>query len=174
MLVALSAAMLLPAAADALSGSPNWKSFLVASAISCGSGAALSLRARCRLTGGLSVRQAFLLTPFAWTTLVLFGAIPLYISDYAQLKDSFTNAFFESMSGLTTTGATVIVSLDVAPPGILLWRALLQWLGGIGIVLISVVMLPFLRIGGMQLFRSESSDRSAKLLPSMRALMGRI
>ena len=75
-------------------------------------------------TGGLTVRQAFLRTPLAWTTLVLFGALPLYISDYAQLKDSFTNAFFESMSGLTTTGATVIVGLDTAPPGILLWRAL--------------------------------------------------
>src|SRR5918998_1932356 len=146
MLVALSAAMLLPAAADALSGSPNWKAFLVASAISCGSGAALSLRARCRLTGGLSVRQAFLLTPFAWTTLVLFGALPLYISDYAQLKDSFTNAFFESMSGLTTTGATVIEGLDAAPPGILLWRALLQWMGGIGIIGTAVAILPALTV----------------------------
>jgi len=115
------------------------------------------------------LRQAFLLTPFAWTTLVLFGAIPLYISDYAQLKDSFTNAFFESMSGLTTTGATVIVGLDAAPPGILLWRALLQWLGGV---------LPALGVGGMQLFRTESSDRSEKVMPRVReiatAVWGRI
>jgi trk system potassium uptake protein len=170
MLVALSAAMLLPAAADALSGSPNWKAFLVASAISCGSGAAVSLPARCRLTGGLSVRQAFLLTPFAWTTLVLFGAIPLYISDYAQLKDSFTNAFFESMSGLTTTGATVIVGLDAAPPGILLWRALLQWLGGIGIIGVAIAILPALGVGGMQLFRTESSDRSEKVMPRVREI----
>src|SRR5215211_2459355 len=129
MLVALSAAMLLPAAADGLAGNPDWRAFLLGSPITFACGAGLVYATRCRLTGGLTVRQAFLLTPLAWTTLVLFGALPLYISDYAQLKDSFTNAFFESMSGLTTTGATVIVGLDTAPPGILLWRALLQWLG---------------------------------------------
>ena len=170
MLVALSAAMLLPATADALVGSPNWKSFLLAGMITFASGAGLSRWARCRLTGGLSVRQAFLLTPVAWTTLVVFGAIPLYISDYAQLKDSFTNAFFESMSGLTTTGATVIVGLDAAPPSILLWRALLQWLGGIGIIGVAVAILPALGVGGMQLFRTESSDRSEKVMPRVREI----
>jgi trk system potassium uptake protein len=170
MLVALSAAMLLPAAADALAGSPNWQSFLIAGLITFAFGAGLSRGARCRLVAGLSLRQAFLLTPFAWTTLVLFGAIPLYISDYAQLKDSFTNAFFESMSGLTTTGATVIVGLDAAPPGILLWRALLQWLGGIGVIGVAVAVLPALGVGGMQLFRTESSDRSEKVMPRVREI----
>ena len=111
---------------------------------------------RCRLSGGLTLRQAFLLTPVAWTTIALFGALPLYISDYAQLRDSFTNAFFESVSGLTTTGATVIVGLDDAPHGILLWRALLQWLGGIGIIGVAIAILPALGVGGMQLFRTES------------------
>src|SRR5687768_11745095 len=100
MLLGLSAAMLLPAAADALAGSPNWKAFLLAGLITFVFGAALSRWARCRLSGGLTVRQAFLLTPFAWATLVVFGAIPLYISDHAQLTDNFTNAFFETMSGL--------------------------------------------------------------------------
>jgi trk system potassium uptake protein TrkH len=170
MLVALSGAMLLPAAVDALAGSPNWRSFLIAGSITFALGAGLSRWARCRLVGGLSLRQAFLLTPFAWTTLVLFGAIPLYISDYAQLKDSFTNAFFESMSGLTTTGATVIVGLDAAPPGILLWRALLQWLGGIGVIGVAVAVLPALGVGGMQLFRTESSDRSEKVMPRVREI----
>ena len=117
MLVALSAAMLLPAAADALAGSPNWQSFLIAGLITFAFGAGLSRWARCRLVAGLSLRQAFLLTPFAWTTLVLFGAIPLYISDYAQLKDSFTNAFFESMSGLTTTGGARALARTAADRG---------------------------------------------------------
>jgi trk system potassium uptake protein TrkH len=122
------------------------------------------------LSGGLTLRQAFLLTPVSWTTIALFGAIPLYISDYAQLRDSFTNAFFESTSGLTTTGATVIVGLDAAPHGILLWRALLQWLGGIGIIGVAIAILPTLGVGGMQLFRTESSDRSEKVMPRVREI----
>jgi trk system potassium uptake protein len=170
MLVALSAAMLLPAAADAFAGSSNWRAFLLGGLTTFVFGAGLSRWARCQLVGGLSLRQAFLLTPVAWTTLVLFGAIPLYISDYAQLKDSFANAFFESMSGLTTTGATVIVGLDEAPSGILLWRALLQWLGGIGVIGVAVAVLPALGVGGMQLFRTESSDRSEKVMPRVREI----
>jgi trk system potassium uptake protein len=162
--------MLLPAAADGLAGNPDWRAFLLGSPITFACGAGLVYATRCRLTGGLTVRQAFLLTPLAWTTLVLFGALPLYISDYAQLKDSFTNAFFESMSGLTTTGATVIVGLDTAPPGILLWRALLQWLGGIGIIGVAIAILPALGVGGMQLFRTESSDRSEKVMPRAREI----
>src|SRR5829696_7137549 len=170
MLVALSAAMLLPAAADGLAGNPDWRAFLLGSPITFACGAGLVYATRCRLTGGLTVRQAFLLTPFAWTTLVIFGAIPLYISDYAQLKDNFTNAFFEAMSGLTTTGSTVIVGLDKAPPGVLLWRALLQWLGGIGIIGVAIAILPTLGVGGMQLFRTESSDRSEKVMPRVREI----
>jgi trk system potassium uptake protein TrkH len=106
----------------------------------------------------------------AYTTLVLFAALPLYISDYAQLENNFTNAFFESMSGLTTTGATVIVGLDKAPKGLLLWRALLQWLGGIGIIGVAIAVLPALGVGGMQLFRTESSDRSEKVMPRVREI----
>ncbi|WP_230532076.1 TrkH family potassium uptake protein [Microvirga roseola] len=170
MLIALSAAMLLPVAVDLIDGDPDWKAFLIASIITFACGAVLMRTTRCRLSGGLTVRQAFLLTPVAWTTVALFGAIPLYISDYAQLRDSFTNAFFEAMSGLTTTGATVIVGLDTAPQGILLWRALLQWLGGIGIIGVAIAILPALGVGGMQLFRTESSDRSEKVMPRVREI----
>src|ERR671910_1983502 len=170
MLIALSAAMLLPLGADALAGNPNWRAFLIASAMTFACGAGLFHTTRCRLSGGLTLRQAFLLTPVAWTTIALFGAIPLYISDYAQLRDHFTNAFFESVSGLTTTGATVIVGLDDAPKGILLWRALLQWLGGIGIIGVAISILPALGVGGMQLFRTESSDRSEKVMPRVREI----
>jgi trk system potassium uptake protein TrkH len=170
MLLALAAAMLLPAALDALTGDRNWWAFLIGSGITFSCGAGLTHMTRCRLSGGLTLRQAFLLTPVAWTTIALFGAIPLYISDYAQLRDSFTNAFFESMSGLTTTGATVIVGLDDAPHGILLWRALLQWLGGIGIIGVAIAILPALGVGGMQLFRTESSDRSEKVMPRVQEI----
>ncbi len=170
MLLALAAAMLLPAGVDALTGDPDWRAFLVGSGITFACGATLTHVTRCRLSGGLTLRQAFLLTPVAWTTIALFGAIPLYISDYSQLRDSFTNAFFESVSGLTTTGATVIVGLDDAPQGILLWRALLQWLGGIGIIGVAISILPALGVGGMQLFRTESSDRSEKVMPRVQEI----
>jgi trk system potassium uptake protein TrkH len=86
------------------------------------------------------------------------------------LENNFTNAFFEAMSGLTTTGATVIVGLDKAPQGLLLWRALLQWLGGIGIIGVAIAVLPALGVGGMQLFRTESSDRSEKVMPRVREI----
>jgi trk system potassium uptake protein TrkH len=170
MLLALAAAMLLPAGVDALTGDPDWRAFLIGSLITFAFAATLTHVTRCRLSGGLTLRQAFLLTPVAWTTIALFGAIPLYISDYAQLRDHFTNAFFESVSGLTTTGATVIVGLDDAPKGILLWRALLQWLGGIGIIGVAISILPTLGVGGMQLFRTESSDRSEKVMPRVREI----
>src|SRR5687767_14946218 len=169
-LLAVAAAMLLPAGVDALTGDPDWRVFLIGSGITFACAAALTQVTRCRLSGGLTLRQAFLLTPVAWTTIALFGAIPLYISDYSQLRDHFTNAFFESVSGLTTTGATVIVGLDDAPKGILLWRALLQWLGGIGIIGVAISILPALGVGGMQLFRTESSDRSEKVMPRVREI----
>jgi trk system potassium uptake protein len=170
MLLALAAAMLLPAAVDVLTGDSDWRAFLTGSVITFVCGAGLTRMTRCRLSEGLTLRQALLLTPVSWTTIALFGAIPLYISDYSQLRDSFTNAFFESMSGLTTTGATVVVGLDVAPQGILLWRALLQWLGGIGIIGVAIAILPALGVGGMQLFRTESSDRSEKVMPRVREI----
>jgi trk system potassium uptake protein TrkH len=170
MLLALSLAMLLPALLDLTTGDTNWRSFLIGSGVTFVGGAGLSLATRCRLSAGLTLRQSFVLTPLAYTTLVLFAALPLYMSDYAQLKDNFTNAFFESMSGLTTTGATVIVGLDAAPKGLLLWRALLQWLGGIGIVGVAIAILPALGVGGMQLFRTESSDRSEKVMPRVREI----
>src|SRR3712207_2266745 len=168
MLLALAAAMLVPALLDLVTEDPNWKSFLFGSGVTFACGAGLAYVTRCRLSGGLTLRQSFLLTPLAYTALVLFAALPLYISDYAQLENNFTNAFFEAMSGLTTTGATVIVGLDKAPQGLLLWRALLQWLGGIGIIGGGIGILPALWVGGMQLFRPEASDRPPESMPPVR------
>ncbi|MEE8372059.1 MAG: TrkH family potassium uptake protein, partial [Sphingomonadales bacterium] len=119
----------------------------------------------------IDVRQAFLLTTFSWVVTAAFGALPFMFSD---LGLTYTDAFFESMSGVTTTGSTVIVGLDDAPPGILLWRALLQWMGGIGIIVMAVAVLPMLQVGGMQLFRMESSDTSEKILPRAAQFAGAI
>lgn len=170
MLIALSVAMLVPAIADIAAGNTDWQAFVFSSGITLCAGLALFFGFRCRLPNGLTLRQAFILTPMAWTCIALFGSAPLYLSDYAQLRDSFTNAFFESMSGLTTTGSTVMVGLDQAPPGVLLWRAILQWLGGIGLVATAIAILPALGVGGMQLFRTESSDRSEKVMPRVREI----
>ena len=110
----------------------------------------------------LKVREAFLLTTFIWIATSLFAALPIY---WSSVNLGFINSWFEAVSALTTTGATIMDDLDHAPKGILLWRSILQWLGGTGIVLMALTILPILRIGGMQLFRSEFSDRSEKILP---------
>ncbi|GGK45484.1 TrkH family potassium uptake protein [Salinarimonas ramus] len=170
MLLALSAAMLIPAAFDLFARNEDWRAFALSSAVTAAFGAGLVSISRTKLAGGLTLRQAFVLTPLTWLTVALFAALPLYFSDYAQLRDSFTNAFFEAVSGLTTTGATVIVGLQDAPPGVLIWRALLQWMGGIGIIATAIAILPALGVGGMQLFRTESSDRSEKVLPRVREI----
>lgn len=105
-------------------------------------------------------REAFLLTVLVWIVLPLFAAIP-----FIGVGMSFTDAIFESVSGLTTTGATVMDKLDSRPRGILLWRAILQWIGGVGIIVTAIAILPMLRVGGMQLFKLESSDVSGKFMP---------
>lgn len=170
MLLALAAFMLLPAAVDAAHGHPDWKPFATAS-LGLLAGAGLLFRAtRCPLKGGLTLRQAFVLTPLSWAAITACAAIPFYLSLHPGLGGSVTNAYFEAVSGLTTTGATVVTGLDHAPPGILLWRSLLQWLGGIGIIATALAILPALGVGGMQLFRTESSDRSEKVLPRARQI----
>ncbi len=105
----------------------------------------------------INSRQAFILTTLSWLVLTAASALPFAFSD---LDMSYTDAFFEAMSGISTTGSTVIVGLDSAPQGILLWRALLQWLGGIGIIVMAIAVMPMLRVGGMQLFRMENLDKS--------------
>ena len=113
----------------------------------------------------LDLQQAFLLTVLSWLSIAIFGCLPFMFSD---LSLSFIDSFFESMSGITTTGSTIISNLDNAPKGILLWRAILQWLGGIGIIVMAITILPLLNIGGMQLFRMEGSDTTEKILPKTR------
>jgi len=110
----------------------------------------------------LNLQQAFLLTALSWLSIAIFGSIPFLLS---TLNLSFVDAFFESMSGITTTGSTIIANLDSVPKSILIWRSILQWLGGIGIIVMAITVLPLLNVGGMQLFRMESSDTTEKILP---------
>jgi len=113
----------------------------------------------------LNLQQAFLLTTLSWLSIAIFGCLPFMLT---TLDLTFVDAFFESMSGITTTGSTIITTLDSVPKSILIWRAILQWLGGIGVIVMAITILPLLNIGGMQLFRTEGSDTTEKILPKTR------
>ena len=161
LLSTLAFGMCVPAIVDAFFGNPDWQVFAVSAAVTLFVGITMTLTSNTRGVK-LNVRQAFVMTTLSWLAITFFASLPFAFS---ELQLSFTDAFFEAMSGVTTTGSTVITNLDRAPPGILLWRALLQWLGGIGIIVMAIAVMPILRVGGMQLFRMESSDASEKALP---------
>jgi trk system potassium uptake protein TrkH len=159
-------AMIVPATMNWLGGSPTPEPFSIAAAFALGVGGLFVLANR-GVDMSLTLRQAYLLTFLAWLAVPMVGALPLCFS---ELQLSYTDAFFETMSGVTTTGSTVLVGLDTMPRSILLWRALMQWLGGVGIIVMAIAILPWLRSGGMQLFRAESSDRHDKPMPRLAAI----
>ncbi|MEK9678988.1 MAG: potassium transporter TrkG, partial [Rhodospirillaceae bacterium] len=161
LLTTLAVVMIIPALVDLVAGNHDWQVFAVSSGLTLFIGVSLALTSRSG-KARLSVRQAFIITTLSWLVLTIFASLPFAFS---VLDMSVTDAFFEAMSGITTTGATVLTDLQNVPPGILLWRALLQWLGGIGIIVMALAILPVLRVGGMQLFRMESSDPSEKAMP---------
>ena len=115
----------------------------------------------------LNLQQAFLLTSLSWLSIAIFGSLPFFFS---SLQLSITDSLFESMSGITTTGSTIIINLNDSPKGILLWRALLQWLGGIGIIVMAITLMPIMNVGGMQLFKISSNDASEKILPKSKEI----
>ena len=119
----------------------------------------------------LNLQQAFLLTALSWLSIAIFSSLPFLFSN---MNFSFTNAFFESMSGITTTGSTIIANLDEMPKGILLWRAILQWLGGIGIIVMAITLMPIMNVGGMQLFKISNNDSSEKILPKSKEIAMRL
>ncbi|MDZ7875374.1 MAG: TrkH family potassium uptake protein [Rhizobium sp.] len=154
----LSTAMLIPAMVDLYYGDPHWSVFTVSAAMVGG----LSVTAAMATRGpppAFSKRMGFLLVNVLWATFSLVGAIPIYFS---ELDLTFAQALFESVSAITTTGSTVLAGLDDMAPGLLVWRSLLQWLGGIGIVALGLFVLPFLRVGGVSFFKMESSDIADK------------
>jgi trk system potassium uptake protein TrkH len=161
LLTGFAVAMTVPALIDAMAGDRDWFAFVTAAGIALFVGGSLMLATR-REGRRLGLREAFLLTASSWLAAAGFGALPFWLS---QLGLSFTDAFFESMSGLTSTGATTLPSVDLAPPGILVWRAMLNWIGGLAFVVVSSSVLPMLHIGGMQIFRAEGIDTPERLLP---------
>jgi len=161
LLATLAVVMCVPAIADFAYGHPDWQVFAVAAATTFFVGVTMALTAKTR-DMKLTIRHAFMITTTSWIAMTVFASLPFVFS---ELDMGFTDAVFEAMSGITTTGSTVMSGLENAPPGILLWRSLLQWLGGIGIIVMGIAVLPMLQVGGMQLFRMESSDQSDKAMP---------
>ncbi len=158
--------MLLPALVDLAEDNEDWRVFALSSFLIGAVGALVGAASRGEPMR-FNARLGFLLVTTVWVVTVLAGALPLYFSSAGL---SIAGAVFESTSGLTTTGASVISSLDLLPPGLLLWRSLLNWIGGIGIVVMAIMILPQLRIGGLALFQMEGSDKADKVLPRARQL----
>lgn len=163
LLLALAGAMLPPALLDWYYGDTSWLAFAKAFPFTILVALMLIFGFRPAKID-LDLKDAFFLTFLAWIIVVTFAALPFAFSDPLA---PVTHAYFESISALTTTGATLMKGLDYASRGILLWRAILQWLGGIGILMMALVIMPALRIGGMQLFRTDFSDRSEKIYPKL-------
>lgn len=147
----------------------SWKVFANSIFITGFTGLLLFLGNRYKGDVAVKVREAFLMTTLCWIVMILFSSLPFYFSN---LNLSFTDCCFETVASLTTTGSTVLNHLGKVSKGLLLWRSMLQWLGGIGIIVMALTIFPALRIGGMQLFRSEFSDRSEKILPKVSQLAG--
>lgn len=168
LVLVLALAMVFPMLADLAAGNPDARVFASSIAITgfCGGALVITCRGAPRK---IDARTGYLLTISAWLLVALFGSLPLAVS---SLDLSLTDAIFETVSGLTTTGSTVLSGLDKMAPGILLWRSILQWMGGVGVVAMAIVMFPLLRIGGMQLFRTESSDISDKVAPTVKQIAG--
>ncbi|WP_375230888.1 TrkH family potassium uptake protein [Roseobacter sp. S98] len=158
----LGVAMLLPMLVDLAENRGHWPVFAQSALITTLAGGLIAGACANGVKEGLTIQQTFLLTTFVWIALPLFGALPFVLG---ETDARFVDAFFEAMSGLTTTGSTVFSGLEDMPKGILLWRGIMQWLGGIGIIVVAMVFLPELRVGGMQIFKSEGFDTMGKILP---------
>jgi trk system potassium uptake protein TrkH len=167
----LGMAMLLPLLVDLAEARGHWPAFLQSALITSLVGGLVALACSNGVKEGLSIQQTFLLTTGVWLALPLFGALPFM---FGETELRFVDAFFEAMSGLTTTGSTVISGLDDLPKGLLLWRGLMQWIGGVGIIVVAMVFLPELRVGGMQIFRAEGFDTMGKILPRATAIASQI
>ena len=170
LLLILGISLIFPFLVDYLAGHPNATAFGWSAlfALFLGGGLCIS---NVNFSPTVTMRHAFILTTFSWVVISLFSSIPLYMSDVGL---SFTDSVFESVSGITTTGATVMTDLDSKSRGIVLWRAVMQWIGGVGVIAFAMILLPYLRIGGMQLFRTESSTQAEKIMPKTIDIVGSI
>lgn len=158
--------MLIPAAVDLYYGNDDWKIFLLSAIATSGLAVAASIATHSN-NPTMNIRFGFLVVTVLWVTVGLIGALPLY---GASLKLDFASAVFESVSAITTTGSTVISGLDSVPPGILMWRSVLQWIGGIGVIALGLFLLPILKVGGFSYLRIESSDIEDKPFSRLNSL----
>lgn len=159
---------LIPGVLSLVLDTGDQRAFFLSAAISSAVGLAAFTLGHLHRTPNMIPRQMFLITALAWAILPVFGGLPFMFSTQAI---PFTDAVFEAVSGMTTTGSTVLANLDTMPKDLLLWRSLLQWIGGLGIIGMAIAILPFLSVGGMKLFRTESSDWSDKSLPRTQELI---
>ncbi|MCM2560738.1 TrkH family potassium uptake protein [Lutimaribacter sp. EGI FJ00015] len=154
--------MVPPMLVDLAEGREHWPVFFESAVLTFLTGSLVALACQNSRGREITIRQGFLLTVGTWVALPAFAAIPFMMG---ATQARFVDALFEAMSGMTTTGATVFAGLDDLPKGLLLWRGILQWLGGLGIVIVAMLFLPIMRVGGMQFFRSESFDTLGKVMP---------
>lgn len=169
----LGITMVPPMLIDLAAGQGHWQVFAQSAIVTTLCGVMVALSCHDTRNREMSTRQAFMLTVGAWVVLPLFAALPFMLG---ATDARFVDALFEAMSGMTTTGSTVFTGLDEKPQGLLLWRGILQWLGGLGIIIVAMLFLPIMRVGGMQFFKSEGFDTMGKTLPRAvdisRALLG--
>jgi trk system potassium uptake protein TrkH len=156
-------AYVLPVGCSIITGDGLWLQFIVAAVINSGVGLAIAL-VTLKFRRELKPRDGFLLVTLVWVLMSASATIPLLL---ALPNLSFSRAFFETMSGLTTTGSTVLTNLEGLPPSLLFWRASLQWFGGLGIIVMALAVLPLLGVGGMQLYKAEAPGpiKDEKLAP---------
>lgn len=167
LLVILGVAQMIPALLEFAEGGTNTQAFFVSGVIAMFVGGALALSNK-NFKAGINARQTFLLTTLGWVFMSAASAIPLYMAD---IDISLADAMFEATSGITTTGSTVLSGLDDMSRGVLLWRSITQWIGGVGIIAFAIIILPFLNVGGMQLLQTEFSDQSEKIMPRTKEIV---
>ena len=171
LLVALGVTMFIPWAVDIFWETGGGGTFAVSAMITILFGGSMALASANSRSPGLNLQQAFLLTVMSWVAMPVFASLPFWIG---APDASYTDAFFEAVSGMTTTGSTVFSNLEELPKGTLLWRGMMQWFGGVGIIVVAMAFLPTLKVGGMQLFRSEGFDTLGKVLPRAGEIAGSI
>ena len=164
----LGIAMLFPAFLDMYYTGVNWSIFLSSSIVTMFIGLSLFLANRGKIKD-ISLQQAYLLTVLSWSSVALLASLP-----FVFYGTSWADAIFEASSGISTTGASIYANVEALPKSILLWRALLSGMGGVGIVIFAIAMLPFLGIGGMQIFQRENSDVNEKFMPKISYIAKRI
>ena len=171
LLLVLGLSMLVPMAADLIAQNGHWPAFAQSAALTAMSGIFLAVACAASRRQGLNLQETFLMTTGVWLVLPFFAALPFI---FGATEAGFVDGLFEAMSGMTTTGSTVFSGLDDLPFGLNLWRGLMQWFGGVGIIVVAMVFLPELRVGGMQIFRSEGFDTMGKILPRAAEIASRI